>query len=69
MCVVVTRFDIFGIYFKPRSRTPPQEVVLVALAPYRVARWLIFKSKIPIWVNFERPWNGNGSYIHLPFGI
>jgi hypothetical protein len=24
----------------------------------RVARWFIFKPKIPIWVNFERPWKG-----------
>jgi hypothetical protein len=24
----------------------------------RVARWFIFKPKIPIWVNFGGPWNG-----------
>jgi hypothetical protein len=24
----------------------------------RVARWFIFKPKIPIWVNFEGLWNG-----------
>jgi hypothetical protein len=24
----------------------------------RVARWFVFKPKIPIWVNFGGPWNG-----------
>jgi hypothetical protein len=35
----------------------------------RVARWYIFKPKIPIWVNFGGPWNGKGWYIIWPFGI
>jgi hypothetical protein len=26
----------------------------------RVARWFVFKPKIPIWVNFEELWNGDG---------
>jgi hypothetical protein len=35
----------------------------------RVARWYIFKPKIPIWVNFGVPWNGKGWYMLWPFGI
>jgi hypothetical protein len=34
----------------------------------RVARWFIFKPKIPIWVNFGGPWNGKGWYILNTFG-
>jgi hypothetical protein len=26
----------------------------------RVARWYIFRTKIPIWAYFRRPWNGKG---------
>jgi hypothetical protein len=29
--------------------------VLRSVGPRRVARWFIFKQKIQIWVNFERP--------------
>jgi hypothetical protein len=32
--------------------------VLIVCMP-RVARWLVFKQKIPIWVNFGGPLNGN----------
>jgi hypothetical protein len=35
----------------------------------KVARWYIFKPKIPIWVNFGGLWNGKGWCIILPFGI
>jgi hypothetical protein len=35
----------------------------------RVARWYIFKPKIPIWVNFGGSWSEKGWYILLPFGI
>jgi hypothetical protein len=35
----------------------------------RVARWFIFKPKIPIWVNFGGPWNGKCWYILGPYGI
>jgi hypothetical protein len=35
----------------------------------RVARWLFFKQKIPVWVNFGGHWNGKGCYILCPFGI
>jgi hypothetical protein len=36
---------------------------------FRVARWYIFKPKIPIWVNFGGPWNGKYWYILCTFGI
>jgi hypothetical protein len=35
----------------------------------RVARWFIFKPKIPIWVNFGSPWNRKCCHILQPFGI
>jgi hypothetical protein len=35
----------------------------------RVARWHIFKPKIPIWVNFGGPCNGRCWYIICPFGL
>jgi hypothetical protein len=35
----------------------------------RVARWYIFKPKIPILVHFGGPWNRKGCYIIWPFGI
>jgi hypothetical protein len=35
----------------------------------RVARWLVFKPKIIIWVNFGDPLNGKCWYILWPFGI
>jgi hypothetical protein len=34
----------------------------------RVARWYIFKTKIPILVDFWRPWIGIFRYIIWPFG-
>jgi hypothetical protein len=33
-----------------------------------VARWHIFKPKIPIWVNFGGSYNGRCWYISSPFG-
>jgi hypothetical protein len=33
------------------------------LGTFRVARWFIFKPKIPIWEKFGRPWNGECCYI------
>jgi hypothetical protein len=35
----------------------------------RVARWYIFKPKIPIWVNIGGPWNGKCWYILWLYGI
>jgi hypothetical protein len=35
----------------------------------RVARWLVFKPKIPIWENFSVPRIGKSWYILCPFGI
>jgi hypothetical protein len=37
--------------------------------PTRVARWYMFKPKIPVWVNFVVPWNENSWYILWPFEI
>jgi hypothetical protein len=34
----------------------------------RVARWFVFKPKIPIWVIFGGPWNGKCWYILWSFG-
>jgi hypothetical protein len=34
-----------------------------------VARWYIFKPKIPIWVNFGGFFNGRCWYIIWPIGI
>jgi hypothetical protein len=35
----------------------------------RVARWFIFKPKIPIWVNFGGPWKESVGifYDHLDY--
>jgi hypothetical protein len=46
-----------------------QPSVKEMLALLRVARWFIFRPKIPIRVNFGGPWNGKGWYILWPFGI
>jgi hypothetical protein len=35
----------------------------------RVARWFVFKPKIPIWVNFWGPYIGECLYILWPFVI
>jgi hypothetical protein len=35
----------------------------------RVARWHIFKPKIPIWVNFGGSCNGRCWFIFWPFGL
>jgi hypothetical protein len=35
----------------------------------KVARWFIFKPKIPIWINFGGYCNGRCWYILGPFGI
>jgi hypothetical protein len=32
----------------------------------RVARWYLFKPKIPIWANFGGPWNGKGWHTIWP---
>jgi hypothetical protein len=34
----------------------------------RVARWFVFKPKIPTLVKFGGPWNGKCCYSLLPFG-
>jgi hypothetical protein len=35
----------------------------------RVARWFVFKPKIPLWVNFEGSCNGKSGYILRPFDL
>jgi hypothetical protein len=35
----------------------------------RVARWFVFKTKIPIWVNFGGSCNGKSWYVLWPFGV
>jgi hypothetical protein len=35
----------------------------------RVARWFVFKPKIPIWVNFAGSCYGKSRYILWPFGL
>jgi hypothetical protein len=35
----------------------------------RVARWHIFKPKIPIWVYFGGPWNLKNCYNICPFAL
>jgi hypothetical protein len=35
----------------------------------RVARWFVFKQKIPIWENLGEPCNGKSWYILEPLGI
>jgi hypothetical protein len=47
-----------NIFLKVES--PPR---LVKLAESRVARWCIFKPKIPVWKKFGGPWNGKYCYI------
>jgi hypothetical protein len=49
------------------SPPPPSESQQQSAS--RVARWHIFKPKIPIWVNFGGPWVGKCWYILWPFGI
>jgi hypothetical protein len=39
------------------------------LTPCRVARWHIFKPKIPIWVHFGGSSKGRCWHILLPFGL
>jgi hypothetical protein len=34
-----------------------------------VARWFVFKPKIPIWLNFGGPYKGKCWYILWSFGI
>jgi hypothetical protein len=56
--------------------TPPNKYLCLAhslLSQFtiRVARWFLFRPKIPIWVYFGGPWNGKFWYICIfwSFGI
>jgi hypothetical protein len=56
----------------PRSRiaaTCGRSGEWVLTDPRRVARWFVFKPKIPIWVNFGGTWIGKCLYILWPLGI
>jgi hypothetical protein len=54
----------FVILFCLWTKFPDSEIIATW-----VARWFVFKPKIPIWVNFGGPWNGKCFYILWPFGI
>jgi hypothetical protein len=42
-------------FFSPQFTFLPVKLFWVCV---RVARWFVFKPKIPIWVNFGGPWRG-----------
>jgi hypothetical protein len=42
--------------------------ILRKQVPFKVARWYIFKPKIPIWVNFGGPCSGRWWPMYWPFG-
>jgi hypothetical protein len=47
----------------------PAVTALIFKLRAMVARWFLFKSKIPIWVNFGGPYIGICWYISWPFAI
>jgi hypothetical protein len=50
-------FEAPSVPFKVlRHRQPKQKPVFISI---RVARWYIFKPKIPIWINFGKSCNGS----------
>jgi hypothetical protein len=51
------------LLFMSRVNMDPAKVV-----PHRVARWHIFKPKIPIWLHFGGYFDGRCWYILRPFG-
>jgi hypothetical protein len=60
----VTRRSVF-----PKIFMQPYRIPLLRI-PNRVARWYIFKTKIPIWINFVRPFDNLVAiwYIFSRFG-
>jgi hypothetical protein len=52
----ICRYTSIGIVLK-----------LTEIHTFRVARWFVFKPKIPIWVNFGVSCNGKSWYILWPF--
>jgi hypothetical protein len=46
-----------------RKFLPEKQKGQLTTIPCRVARWFVFKPKIPIWVNFRGPWNEKCCYI------
>jgi hypothetical protein len=63
--------DVAGSLRHPVSAMPglPQTHAQGVLEPIRVARWFVFKPKIPVWVNFGGPLNGKCWHSLWPFGI
>jgi hypothetical protein len=57
-----------GEFFKKRSSLFSVQKAGPGCLLARVARWSVFKPKIPIWVNFGEPWNGKGWHIQWLFG-
>jgi hypothetical protein len=57
--------------FKPVSAhvVAKKPFLFVTLVWDRVARWHIFKPRIPIWVNFGGSYSGRCWYILRPFGL
>jgi hypothetical protein len=53
---------------KPATAKSPTYVISNFWSLTSVARWYIFKPKIPIWVNFGGPCVGRCWYILLTFG-
>jgi hypothetical protein len=52
-----------------RKSERPSEKFYETFLRLRVARWHIFKPKIPIWLNFGGSCNGRCWYILWPLGI
>jgi hypothetical protein len=72
MCVWVgTWIKDFHPVEKKLSKVSKQLFVVSRPDPLsdRVARWFLFKPKIPILVNFGGPWNAKCWNILWPFGI
>jgi hypothetical protein len=56
-CGYMVHFSPFGMLFQEKSGNLAQRWVLTFIVGVGVAKWFIFKPKIPIWVNFGGPWN------------
>jgi hypothetical protein len=52
-----------------RETKKPKLLFGAFVSTYRVARWFVFKPKIPIWANFGGSCYGKSWYILRPFGL
>jgi hypothetical protein len=57
------------LHFSGQTRREIYLKLLLQLFHIRCQGCQIFKPKIPVWVNFWRPWNGKCWYCSCPFGI